>query len=60
MYIAGEWVDAHSGETFETVDPFTGRPWAVIPRAGAADVDDAVRAARGGLRRRALASDDRR
>jgi (Z)-2-((N-methylformamido)methylene)-5-hydroxybutyrolactone dehydrogenase len=46
MYIAGEWVDAHSGETFETIDPFTGRPWAVIPRAGAADVDDAVRAAR--------------
>ena len=34
MYIAGEWVDAHSGETFETIDPFTGEPWAVIPRAG--------------------------
>jgi aldehyde dehydrogenase (NAD+) len=46
MYVAGEWVDARSGETFETIDPFTGRPWAVIPRAGAPDVDDAVRAAR--------------
>ena len=46
MYIAGEWVDAHGGETFESVDPFTGEPWAVIPRAGARDVDDAVRAAR--------------
>jgi acyl-CoA reductase-like NAD-dependent aldehyde dehydrogenase len=46
MYIAGEWVDAHSGETFESVDPFTGRPWAVIPRAGPEDVDDAVQAAR--------------
>jgi (Z)-2-((N-methylformamido)methylene)-5-hydroxybutyrolactone dehydrogenase len=46
MYIGGEWVDARGGETFESVDPFTGRVWADIPRAGAADVDDAVRAAR--------------
>ena len=46
MYIGGEWVDARSGETFETVDPFTGRPWALIPRAGRDDVDAAVSAAR--------------
>jgi acyl-CoA reductase-like NAD-dependent aldehyde dehydrogenase len=46
MLIGGEWVDARSGETFESVDPFTGRPWAVIPRAGPADVDAAVAAAR--------------
>ncbi len=46
MYIDGEWVDAQSGETFGTVDPYTGETWAVVPRAGAADVDRAVKAAR--------------
>jgi acyl-CoA reductase-like NAD-dependent aldehyde dehydrogenase len=46
MLIGGEWVDARSEETFESVDPFTGRPWAVLPRAGARDVDAAVAAAR--------------
>ena len=52
MLIGGEWVDARSGETFETVDPFTGRAWATIPTAGAEDVDAAVRAARARVRRR--------
>jgi acyl-CoA reductase-like NAD-dependent aldehyde dehydrogenase len=46
MYIGGQWVDARSRETFESVDPFTGRTWALVPRAGAADVEDAVGAAR--------------
>src|SRR4051794_23186868 len=46
MLIGGEWRDAAAGETFESIDPFTGRPWAVVPRAGTADVDAAVRAAR--------------
>src|SRR5436190_17109222 len=46
MLIGGEWVEAASGETFETVNPFTGRAWATVPRAGAFDVDAAVRAAR--------------
>src|SRR4051812_26656256 len=46
MLIGGAWVDARSGATFETVNPFTGRAWAEIPRAGREDVDDAVRAAR--------------
>jgi aldehyde dehydrogenase (NAD+) len=46
MLIGGEWVDARSGETFESVDPFTGRVWAEIPNAGPEDVDAAVRAAR--------------
>src|SRR3954447_8007953 len=46
MLIGGEWVEAASGETFETVNPFTGRAWATVPRAGADDVDRAVRAAR--------------
>jgi (Z)-2-((N-methylformamido)methylene)-5-hydroxybutyrolactone dehydrogenase len=46
MLIGGNWVDAVSGETFESVNPYTGQPWAAVPQAGAADVDAAVRAAR--------------
>ena len=30
---------------FETENPFTGQPWALIPRGGPADVDRAVAAA---------------
>ena len=46
MLIGGEWVDARSGATFESVNPFTGQPWATVPAADASDVDAAVRAAR--------------
>src|SRR3954454_731852 len=46
MLIGGHWVEAQSGETFESVNPFTGQPWASIPRASASDVDAAVSAAR--------------
>jgi (Z)-2-((N-methylformamido)methylene)-5-hydroxybutyrolactone dehydrogenase len=46
MFVGGAWVDARSGATFETVNPFTGRAWAEIPRAGPEDVDEAVGAAR--------------
>jgi (Z)-2-((N-methylformamido)methylene)-5-hydroxybutyrolactone dehydrogenase len=45
MFIDGRWVDSATGETFETEDPFTGRPWATIPRGTAEDADRAVRAA---------------
>jgi (Z)-2-((N-methylformamido)methylene)-5-hydroxybutyrolactone dehydrogenase len=45
MFIDGEWVDAASGDWFESDDPFRGEPWARIPRGGAADVDRAVQAA---------------
>jgi aldehyde dehydrogenase (NAD+) len=31
--------------TFESFDPFTGKPWALVPRCGADDVDAAVGAA---------------
>jgi len=43
--IAGDWVDSVSGNFFETDNPYTGRPWALIPRCTAEDVDRAVRAA---------------
>jgi (Z)-2-((N-methylformamido)methylene)-5-hydroxybutyrolactone dehydrogenase len=46
MYIGGEWVPSRTGETFQSVDPFTGRAWARVPRASQADVDAAVQAAR--------------
>jgi phenylacetaldehyde dehydrogenase len=46
LYIDGQWVDAESGETFETKDPATGDVLAEVASAGAEDVDRAVRAAR--------------
>jgi acyl-CoA reductase-like NAD-dependent aldehyde dehydrogenase len=46
MTIAGQPVDAVSGETFEVVDPSTGRTVTEVPRAGVPDVDAAVAAAR--------------
>ena len=45
MHIGGEWVPAATGETFETANPFTGKPWALIPRGGAADANRAVEVA---------------
>jgi acyl-CoA reductase-like NAD-dependent aldehyde dehydrogenase len=44
-HIAGHWVDSASGQFFETDNPYTGKPWALIPRCTAEDVDRAVRAA---------------
>ena len=46
MLVGGEWVDARSGKTLESVNPYTGRVWATAPEAGEEDVDRAVRAAR--------------
>jgi alpha-ketoglutaric semialdehyde dehydrogenase len=45
-YIAGEWVDSVSGETFESTSPATGDPIGVFPRSNAEDVDRAVAAAK--------------
>src|SRR2546421_6380818 len=49
MFIGGEWVNAQSGRTFESINPYTGKVWAVVPEAAEADVDAAVRAARAAL-----------
>lgn len=46
MLVGGEWVDARSGRTFESINPYTGKVWATVPEAGEEDVDRAVRAAR--------------
>src|SRR5947199_7934293 len=45
-FIGGEWVDAASGETFESTSPATGETIGVFPRPGAEDVDRAVAAAK--------------
>src|SRR5438034_165850 len=45
-FIGGEWVDADSGETFESTSPATGETIGVFPRSGAEDVDRAVAAAK--------------
>ncbi len=50
MLIGGEWVDSRSGRTFESFDPYTGQPWALVPRAAPEDIDAAVAAARAAFR----------
>ncbi|HUF43728.1 MAG TPA: aldehyde dehydrogenase [Aestuariivirgaceae bacterium] len=45
MYIDGKWAAAASGAEFESVDPYRGEPWALVPRADAEDADRAVEAA---------------
>jgi (Z)-2-((N-methylformamido)methylene)-5-hydroxybutyrolactone dehydrogenase len=49
LLIGGESSPAASGLTYDSVDPFTGKPWARVPDGGAADVDRAVAAARAAL-----------
>jgi aldehyde dehydrogenase (NAD+) len=46
LVIDGELIDAASSETFESIDPSTGRPFAEVAKAGAEDVKRAVDAAR--------------
>jgi len=43
MYIDGQWVNSESEKTFESFNPATEEPWAIIPEAGANDVDRAVK-----------------
>ncbi|KAK46406.1 betaine-aldehyde dehydrogenase [Caballeronia jiangsuensis] len=50
LYIGGEYVDATSGETFDTLDPATGETLARVQQASEADIDRAVRSAREGQR----------
>ena len=46
MFIGGEWVEPSSGEYLESFNPFTGKPWALIPRGKAKDAKRAVAAAK--------------
>jgi len=46
LLIGGEWRDAVSGKTFDTVDPATEKVIATVPAPDGDDIDLAVRAAR--------------
>jgi (Z)-2-((N-methylformamido)methylene)-5-hydroxybutyrolactone dehydrogenase len=45
LYIDGAERAPAGGEWFESFNPFTGAPWALIPRGNAEDVEHAVQAA---------------
>jgi acyl-CoA reductase-like NAD-dependent aldehyde dehydrogenase len=45
-FIGGEWVDAASGDTFESTNPANGDTIGVFPKSGPEDVDRAVEAAK--------------
>jgi len=45
MFIGGQRCDAADGEWFESFNPYTGEPWARIPRGTAEDAERAVAAA---------------
>ncbi len=61
MFIGGEWVESADGRTFDVETPATrGKVIASVPRAGAPDVDRAVKAAAAAFPAwRALAPRDR-
>ncbi|TDP88892.1 aldehyde dehydrogenase [Labedaea rhizosphaerae] len=46
LFIHGKSVDARSGRTFESQNPYTGQAWATLADGGPEDVDDAVASAR--------------
>jgi acyl-CoA reductase-like NAD-dependent aldehyde dehydrogenase len=46
LFIDGKGVDARSGRTFESQNPYTGEPWAVIADGGPDDIDRAVESSR--------------
>ena len=45
MFIAGEWVDALSGDTFEATSPSTGETIGTVPKGGRPDAERAIAAA---------------
>ncbi len=45
-YIAGQWVESSTGETFPTISPATEETIADVTRSGKAEVDAAVQAAK--------------
>jgi acyl-CoA reductase-like NAD-dependent aldehyde dehydrogenase len=46
MLIGGQWVEPVSNAWFESVNPYTAEPWALIPHGGKGDVERAVAAAK--------------
>jgi aldehyde dehydrogenase (NAD+) len=52
MLIAGERVESSSGQWLESFNPYTGKPWALVPRGNVEDVQRAVAAAQAAFRGR--------
>ncbi|HET7522305.1 MAG TPA: aldehyde dehydrogenase family protein [Bacillales bacterium] len=46
LFINGEWQAAASGETFDVIDPATGKVTAQVAKAGERDVEEAVQSAK--------------
>ncbi len=46
LFRDGVWCDPASGEWFDSIEPYTGQPWARIPRCDRTDVNAAVAAAK--------------
>ncbi|MDT0261484.1 aldehyde dehydrogenase [Jatrophihabitans lederbergiae] len=46
LFIGGKSVDARSGKTFDSTNPYAGKPWAVLADGSPEDVDEAVASAR--------------
>ena len=51
LYIAGEWREGRASRRFDAVNPYTGRAWATVAQAEAADVEAAIAAARDAFER---------
>lgn len=49
LYIGGQYQEASSGETFDSINPATGEVLATVQQASVADVDKAVQAAEAGF-----------
>ncbi|MCV7280169.1 aldehyde dehydrogenase [Mycolicibacterium flavescens] len=49
LLIGGEQTAATAGRTYDSVDPYSGKPWARVPDGDGSDVDRAVAAAREAL-----------
>ena len=44
-FINGQYVEPIGGKWIDSIDPYLGKPWALIPQGCAKDVDAAVHAA---------------
>ena len=53
-YVGGEWIAARAGAELPVTDPASAQTFAYAPQSSAADVDEAVAAARAAFRTRAL------
>ncbi len=45
MLVGGEWVESHTGQTFDDLNPYTGEVYARVQKAGLADIEPLLAAA---------------